>query len=152
MFQVTNCDQLTKPRTVRPNLHTDEPVCPDGQLQCGDGECIEKILFCDDKPGTLKKRLKKDWLRNIHEWRRAKIARGISDFETLLHETLGMEAWERREGVQKSQNLLNINFWAIPEKQSFINYLTKKHYFTYQMLKNSTFLSNTGVLEHILAI
>lgn len=48
--KVTNCDQLTKPRNVKPNLQTDEPVCPDGQLQCGDGECIEKALFCDDKP------------------------------------------------------------------------------------------------------
>lgn len=33
-----------------PNLVTDEPVCPDKQLQCGNGECIEKSLFCDDKP------------------------------------------------------------------------------------------------------
>jgi len=48
--KVNNCDQLTKPRIVRPNLSTDEPVCPDGQLQCGDGECIDKLLFCDDKP------------------------------------------------------------------------------------------------------
>ena len=53
IFQVNNCDQLTKPRSVRPNLHTDEPVCPDGQLQCGDGECIDKLLFCDDKPGKV---------------------------------------------------------------------------------------------------
>ena len=45
-----NCDQLTKPRVSYPNLKTDEPVCPDGQLQCGNGECIDKILFCDDKP------------------------------------------------------------------------------------------------------
>lgn len=48
--QVDNCDRLTKPRVVYPNLKTDEPVCPDGQLQCGNGECIDKILFCDDKP------------------------------------------------------------------------------------------------------
>lgn len=33
-----------------PNLVTDEPVCPEKQLQCGNGECIEKALFCDDKP------------------------------------------------------------------------------------------------------
>ena len=49
-FQVDNCDRLTKPRIARPNLVTDEPVCPDGQLQCGDGECINQQLFCDTNP------------------------------------------------------------------------------------------------------
>ena len=49
-FQVDNCDRLTKPRLIRPNLKTDEPVCPDDQLQCGNGECIDKLLFCDNKP------------------------------------------------------------------------------------------------------
>ena len=49
-FQVENCDKLTKPRVALPNLKTSEPVCPDGQLQCGNGECIDKILFCDTKP------------------------------------------------------------------------------------------------------
>lgn len=39
-----------EPRKVLPNLVTDEPVCPEKQLQCGNGECIEKSLFCDDKP------------------------------------------------------------------------------------------------------
>lgn len=48
--QVENCDKLTKPRVALPNLKTSEPVCPDGQLQCGNGECIDKILFCDTKP------------------------------------------------------------------------------------------------------
>jgi len=47
---VDNCDKLTKPRVVLPNLKTEEPVCPDNQLQCGNGECIDKILFCDNKP------------------------------------------------------------------------------------------------------
>lgn len=32
-----------------PNLVTDEPVCPMMKLQCGNGECIDKALFCDDK-------------------------------------------------------------------------------------------------------
>jgi hypothetical protein len=32
-----------------PNLKTDEPVCPDKQLQCGNGDCIEKELFCDER-------------------------------------------------------------------------------------------------------
>jgi len=47
--RVNNCDKLEKPRKVLPNLVTDEPVCPEGKLQCGNGECIEKALFCDDK-------------------------------------------------------------------------------------------------------
>jgi hypothetical protein len=45
--KVDNCDELTKPRVARPNFVTDEAVCPDGQLQCGDGNCLERILFCD---------------------------------------------------------------------------------------------------------
>ena len=36
--QVDNCDRLSKPRLVKPNLNTEEPVCPDGQLQCGNGK------------------------------------------------------------------------------------------------------------------
>jgi len=47
--KVDNCDRLSKPRRVLPNLKTDEPVCPDGQLQCGNGECIDKKLFCDER-------------------------------------------------------------------------------------------------------
>ncbi len=30
-------------------MKTDEPVCPDKQLQCGNGECIDKEKFCDEK-------------------------------------------------------------------------------------------------------
>lgn len=33
-----------------PNFKTDEPVCPKDQLQCGNGECINKELFCNDRP------------------------------------------------------------------------------------------------------
>jgi len=47
--KVDNCDRLSKPRRVLPNLKTDEPVCPDGELQCGNGECIDKKLFCDER-------------------------------------------------------------------------------------------------------
>ncbi len=43
-FQVDNCDRLTRPRVARPNFKTDEPVCPDGQLQCGDGACIDQVI------------------------------------------------------------------------------------------------------------
>merc|ERR1711874_711736 len=42
--------RLSKPRRALPNLKTDEPVCADGQLQCGNGECIAKKLFCDEQP------------------------------------------------------------------------------------------------------
>jgi len=48
--KVDNCDRLSKPRRALPNLKTDEPVCADGQLQCGNGECIAKKLFCDEQP------------------------------------------------------------------------------------------------------
>jgi len=48
--KVDNCDRLSKPRLVKPNFNTQEPVCPDGELQCGNGECIGKELFCDKKP------------------------------------------------------------------------------------------------------
>lgn len=39
-----------EPRKVMPILKTDEPICPEGKLSCGNGECIEKELFCNDKP------------------------------------------------------------------------------------------------------
>merc|ERR1712165_273835 len=52
--KVDNCDRLTRPRIARPNFATDEPVCPDEQLQCGDGECISKEFFCDGNPGDCK--------------------------------------------------------------------------------------------------
>merc|ERR1712088_1254024 len=47
--KVESCDRLSKPRKVLPNLVTDEPVCPDGTLQCGDGDCIAKDLFCNER-------------------------------------------------------------------------------------------------------
>merc|ERR1712025_1408571 len=48
--KVDNCDRLSKPRLVKPNFQTDEPVCPEGQLQCGNGECLEVEYFCDKTP------------------------------------------------------------------------------------------------------
>lgn len=33
-----------------PILKTDEPICPEKQLACGNGECLAKELFCNDKP------------------------------------------------------------------------------------------------------
>ena len=47
--QVNNCDELSRPRNPKPNFATSEPVCPDGQLQCRSGECLDKVLFCDKK-------------------------------------------------------------------------------------------------------
>jgi len=47
--KVDNCDQLSKPRKALPNLNTNEPVCPQDELQCGNGQCIAKSLFCDDQ-------------------------------------------------------------------------------------------------------
>ena len=48
--KVDNCDRLSKPRKVKPNFNTEEPVCPDGQLQCANGECLDIEFFCDKKP------------------------------------------------------------------------------------------------------
>lgn len=39
-----------EPRKAKPILKTDEPICPDGKLSCGDGECLDKELFCNGKP------------------------------------------------------------------------------------------------------
>jgi len=44
---VQNCDRLSKPRNPKPDFDTPEPVCPDGQLQCRSGECLDKSAFCD---------------------------------------------------------------------------------------------------------
>jgi len=48
---VDNCDAVGRgtPK-AKPNLHTLEPVCADGELQCGSGECIAQSFFCDRKP------------------------------------------------------------------------------------------------------
>jgi len=40
---------FSEPRKALPNLKTDEPVCPKDQLQCGNGECMNKDLFCNDR-------------------------------------------------------------------------------------------------------
>lgn len=38
-----------EPRKAKPILKTDEPICPEGKLSCGDGECLDKELFCNGK-------------------------------------------------------------------------------------------------------
>lgn len=45
--KVKNCDVMTKPKKVLPLLVTDEPLCPENQLACGSGQCMERTLFCD---------------------------------------------------------------------------------------------------------
>merc|ERR1712086_34619 len=44
---VKNCESKTKEKKVKPLLFTDEPLCQDGQLACGDGNCIARGLFCN---------------------------------------------------------------------------------------------------------
>lgn len=44
---VKNCKLKNKERKVKPLLITDEPLCQDGYLACGDGNCIERGLFCN---------------------------------------------------------------------------------------------------------
>ena len=45
--RVHNCDQVARPELPKPNFKTDKPVCPTGQLQCGDGQCLPQSVFCD---------------------------------------------------------------------------------------------------------
>lgn len=44
---VKNCKLKNKERKVKPLLITDEPLCQDGFLACGDGNCVERGLFCN---------------------------------------------------------------------------------------------------------
>merc|ERR1712105_22372 len=44
--KVLNCDRLEKPRKPLPLFKTEEPICPEKHLACGNRECIEQKLFC----------------------------------------------------------------------------------------------------------
>lgn len=44
---VNNCKLKNKERKAKPLLYTEEPLCQDGYLACGDGSCIERGLFCN---------------------------------------------------------------------------------------------------------
>lgn len=46
---VKNCIKKNKERRVKPLLYTDEPLCQDGHLACGDGTCIVRELFCNSE-------------------------------------------------------------------------------------------------------
>lgn len=41
---------ITEPRLATPLLATDEPLCETGKLACGNGDCIDKELFCNGFP------------------------------------------------------------------------------------------------------
>ena len=44
---VNNCKIKNKERKIKPQLYTEEPLCQDGSLACGEGSCIERGLFCN---------------------------------------------------------------------------------------------------------
>ncbi|XP_076062911.1 chitin deacetylase 1-like isoform X2 [Oratosquilla oratoria] len=48
--KVKNCNRKEKERVARPLINTVEPLCQENQLACGDGQCIERHLFCDGTP------------------------------------------------------------------------------------------------------
>ena len=48
-----DCNIKARPKLSLPKFNTDEPLCPSGELSCGDGQCLPKLLFCDDKPDCL---------------------------------------------------------------------------------------------------
>jgi hypothetical protein len=39
-----------EPRLATPLFATDEPICETGKLACGNGDCIDKELFCNGSP------------------------------------------------------------------------------------------------------
>merc|ERR1711936_936213 len=46
---VNDCNIKAGPKLALPKYNTDEPLCSSGELSCGDGQCLPKLLFCDDK-------------------------------------------------------------------------------------------------------
>merc|ERR1712088_756411 len=55
---VKNCDAKTKEKKVKPLLFTDEPLCQEGFLACGDGNCIERVLFCNGEKIAMMAQMK----------------------------------------------------------------------------------------------
>ncbi|CAG0924559.1 unnamed protein product, partial [Notodromas monacha] len=45
--QVSNCNKKNKDRKAKPLLATDEPLCQEDFLACGDSTCIPRKQFCD---------------------------------------------------------------------------------------------------------
>jgi len=46
---VKDCDIKSRPHLALPQYYTKEPLCNRGEIACGDGVCLPKNLFCDDK-------------------------------------------------------------------------------------------------------
>ena len=46
-WAVDNCDKATKVKKVKPLLNTEEALCEENHLACGDGICIKRGLFCN---------------------------------------------------------------------------------------------------------
>jgi len=47
--QVRDCNQKARPKLALPLYYTSEPLCPAGEIACGNGQCLPQPLFCDDK-------------------------------------------------------------------------------------------------------
>ncbi|XP_013776701.1 uncharacterized protein LOC106461428 [Limulus polyphemus] len=48
--EVNNCDQVEKRKLATPLFATNEPICSGNQLACGNGDCMERELFCNGIP------------------------------------------------------------------------------------------------------
>lgn len=46
-LNVTSLSSSPEPTKVKPLLNTDTPLCPQGQLACGNGVCLSQASFCD---------------------------------------------------------------------------------------------------------
>lgn len=44
---MANCELKSKEKKVKPLLYTDEPICQENFLACGDGNCMERGFFCN---------------------------------------------------------------------------------------------------------
>jgi len=51
--QVTDCNIKSRPKLALPLFNTEEPICERDELACGDGVCLPRRLFCDDKTDCL---------------------------------------------------------------------------------------------------
>jgi len=50
---VKNCNVKARPKLALPLFKTTEPLCDDGYLACGEGQCVKKELFCDGEPNCV---------------------------------------------------------------------------------------------------
>nr|ALC79575.1 gastrolith protein 59 [Cherax quadricarinatus] len=47
---VKNCADKQKIKKAKPLFNTEEPLCQENFLACGDSTCMDRTLFCDGKP------------------------------------------------------------------------------------------------------